>query len=92
MAITLTWIPDFPCIAPTVSQAVVSDVPTCGGVQYAQSHGITTLTFPIPKKRGFPGLTTEELVDQLTKQLGVEYVVLAGFLKVRSGCIILTHQ
>ncbi|KIY93908.1 phosphoribosylglycinamideformyltransferase [Monoraphidium neglectum] len=63
--------------------AVVSDVPTCGGVQYAQSHGIPTLTYPIPKKGGFPGLTTEQLVEALTQQLGAEYVLLAGFLKVR---------
>lgn len=39
----------------------MSDVPTCGGVAYASSHGIPTLTYPIPKKGGHPGLTTEEV-------------------------------
>lgn len=62
--------------------AVVSDVPTCGGVQYAEANSIPTLTFPIPKKGGFPGLTTSELVQQLTVDLGAEYVLLAGFLKL----------
>jgi len=70
-------------------KAVVSDVPTCGGVQYAASHGIATLTYPAPKKGGFPGLTTEQLVQQLTQTLGAEYVLLAGFLKVRSGAAVM---
>jgi hypothetical protein len=68
--------------APPPAQAVVSDVPTCGGVAYAQSHSIPTLTFPAPKKGGFPGLTTEELVQQLTQQHKADIVLLAGFLKV----------
>jgi phosphoribosylglycinamide formyltransferase len=66
-----------------VWQAVVSDVPSCGGVQYAQQQGITTLTYPASKKGLFPGLTPEELVQQLTQQLGAEYVILAGYLKVK---------
>ncbi|GBF89467.1 phosphoribosylglycinamide, chloroplastic [Raphidocelis subcapitata] len=62
--------------------AVVSDVPTCGGVDYAKGHGITTMTYPAPKKGGFPGLTTAELVEALTQRLEVDYVLLAGFLKL----------
>lgn len=38
-------------------QAVVSDVPSCGGVAYAAQHGIPTLTYPASKKGLFPGLT-----------------------------------
>eukprot|EP00775_Hariotina_reticulata_P006456 gene6456-6685_t len=62
--------------------AVVSDVPSCGGVQYAQQQGVTTLTYPASKKGLFPGLTPQELVQQLTQQLGAEYVILAGYLKL----------
>eukprot|EP00877_Chromochloris_zofingiensis_P012009 jgi/Chrzof1/7061/Cz02g09100.t1 len=62
--------------------AVVSDVPTCGGVQYAQSHGITTLTYPAPKNGGYPGLSKDELVHKLTQELKADYVLLAGFLKL----------
>jgi phosphoribosylglycinamide formyltransferase len=66
-----------------VLQAVVSDVPSCGGVTYAQEHGIATLTFPASKKGMFPGLSKEELVQQLTEVHAVDFVLLAGFLKVR---------
>lgn len=61
--------------------AVVSDVPSCGGIQYAIDQGIQTLTYPIPKKGGFPGLTPDELVQSL-KDLSVDYVILAGYLKL----------
>ena len=63
-------------------QVVVSDVPSCGGVQYAQSHGISTLTYPIPKSGAFPGLTAEQLVNALKEEQKVDYVILAGYLKV----------
>ncbi|KAF8069580.1 PUR3 [Scenedesmus sp. PABB004] len=62
-------------------QAVVSDVPSCGGVAYAAAAGIATLTYPASRKGLFPGLTPDELVSQLAA-LGAEYVVLAGFLKL----------
>eukprot|EP00798_Chlamydomonas_sp_ICE-L_P032104 gene32104-16617_t len=61
--------------------AVVTDVPGCGGEAYAVSHAIPTLTYPIPKKGGFPGLTKEELVASLV-ELNVDYVILAGYLKL----------
>jgi folate-dependent phosphoribosylglycinamide formyltransferase PurN len=63
-------------------QAVVSDVPTCGGVQYAQEHGVPTLTYPIPKKGGFAGLSAEELVHELKEKHKTDFVILAGYLKV----------
>lgn len=46
---------------------VVSNAPTCGGVAYAQSHGIPTLTYPAPKSDPSAGLTAEQLVQQLTQ-------------------------
>ncbi len=72
-----------------VLQAVVSDVPTCGGVQYAQQYGIPTFTYPVPKKGGAPGLTTEELVQQLTQEVPADYVLLAGYLKVMQVAVCL---
>lgn len=66
------------------AQAVVSDVPSCGGVAYAQQHGIPTLTFPASRKGEFAGLSPEELVAALTSgDTAADYVLLAGFLKVR---------
>ena len=43
-------------------------MPTCGGVAYAQSHGLPALTFPAPKKGGFAGLSVDELVVALTEE------------------------
>lgn len=63
----------------------MSDVPSCGGVTYAKEHGIVTLTFPASKKGLFPGLSKEELVQQLTEVHAVDFVLLAGFLKVSIG-------
>lgn len=71
------------------TQAIVSDVPSCGGVAYAQQHGIATLTYPASKKGLFPGLSKDELVQQMT-DMGVEYVLLAGYLKVSNSCCRLT--
>lgn len=58
-------------------------MPSCGGVAYAAQHGIPTLTYPASKKGLFPGLTPQELVQQLKHELGADYVLLAGYLKVR---------
>jgi folate-dependent phosphoribosylglycinamide formyltransferase PurN len=60
-------------------------VPSCGGVAYAKEHGIPTLTYPASKKGLFPGLTPQELVQQLKQELGADYVLLAGYLKVGYG-------
>jgi len=62
--------------------AVVSDKPSCGGVQYAQAHGIKALTYPIPKSGEYPGLTASEIVDELKTGLGIDFVILAGYLKL----------
>lgn len=60
----------------------MSDVPSCGGVSYAKDQGIPTLTYPASKKGLFPGLSKEQLVQELTDR-GVDYVILAGYLKVQ---------
>lgn len=64
--------------------AVVSDVPACGGVQYAQQHGIATMTFPVVKKgeNQGQGLSPAQLVDGLKNTYKADYVLLAGFLKL----------
>lgn len=65
---------------------MVSDVPSCGGVAYAREHGITCLTHPASKKGTFRGLTKEELAQQL-QDMQVDYVLLAGYLKVCWVCL-----
>ncbi|GFH13502.1 formyl_trans_N domain-containing protein [Haematococcus lacustris] len=67
-------------------KAVVSDVPDCQGVAYAQQQGIPVLTYPIPKKGGFPGLTAAQLVDGLKNTYKADFVLLAGYLKVTQWC------
>lgn len=67
---------------PVYTQAVVSDVPSCGGVAFAKEQGIATLTYPASKKGLFPGLSKQELVQQLTEQHQADFVLLAGYLKV----------
>lgn len=62
--------------------AVVSDIPSCGGIAYAASLGIPTLTFPIPKSKAFEGLTVAQLVEALQVTHKADYVLLAGFLKL----------
>lgn len=72
------------CLFPAPLQAVVSDVPSCGGVSYAKEHGIAVLTYPASRKGLFPGLLSEELVAALTQTHQADFVLLAGFLKVSS--------
>lgn len=65
----------------------MSDVPGCKAVAYAHEHGIPTLTYPIPKKGDAPGLTPTQLVEALTSgPHKSDYVILAGYLKVRPPC------
>lgn len=56
---------------PPSMQAVVSDVPTCRGVHYAQSLGMPTLIYPGSKNGGFAGLMPEELVQVWKTECGV---------------------
>jgi len=58
---------------------VVSNIPSCGGVEWSRERGIPTLTYP-PKK-GEDGLTPDALVAEL-RDAGVGYVLLAGYLRL----------
>lgn len=69
-------------------QAVVTDVPKCGGAEFAQSQNAKVLMFP-PKDSSFQvpeGVTVlaseEELTDVLLDMLKIDFVVLAGYLKL----------
>ncbi|GMH41237.1 hypothetical protein BSKO_09147 [Bryopsis sp. KO-2023] len=65
---------------------VVSNAPSCGGVAYAKDNRIPTLTFPKLKKlrneEQADGLTTDELVVALRDTFTVDFVLLAGYLKL----------
>eukprot|EP00873_Tetraselmis_striata_P009943 jgi/Tetstr1/430207/TSEL_020036.t1 len=67
---------------------VVSDVPGCGGWNYAQSHGIPTVIYPKTNKvEANPqwagqALSPEALVAELKDTHNVDYVILAGYLKL----------
>ena len=58
--------------------AVVSNVPSCGGVAWAQEQGIPTLTYPAKKGDPASGLSAAELVSAVRDTHGAEYVLLAG--------------
>lgn len=65
---------------------MVTDVPTCGGAQYATSHGIDVLTFPV-KNSSTPSktdvvTTAEDLATTLANVYELDYVLLAGYLKL----------
>ncbi|BDA47735.1 Phosphoribosylglycinamide formyltransferase, chloroplastic [Coccomyxa sp. Obi] len=65
---------------------VVSDVPGCGGWKFAAEHGIPTEAFPASSKSVADGnciaLTTEQLITALKDEYAVDYVLLAGYLKL----------
>lgn len=65
----------------------MSDNPGCGGWQYARRHGIEVLQFP--SKRHPPGEHAVELPElpAALQAIDVDYVCLAGFLKVGAGKI-----
>lgn len=64
----------------------MSDVPGCGGWRYAQDQGIPTEAFPASAKTKVDGeciaLSTEDLLRALKENYAVDYVLLAGYLKV----------
>lgn len=53
---------------------VVSNAPSCAAVEYAQEHGVPTLTFPAPKANPAAGLTAEQLLQDL-QEVRVGWVV-----------------
>ena len=70
-------------------QAVVSDAPGCGAWAYARQAEIPTFCYPssskpyldMPADAPSP-LDTPSLIQMLKHQLAVDYVILAGYLKV----------
>ena len=67
----------------------MSDAPGCGAWAYARQAGIPTFCFPYSSKPylDMPAdtpspLDTTTLVQVLKHQLGVDYIILAGYLKV----------
>ena len=67
-------------------QVVISDVPSCGGWKYAAEHGIATVAYPASPRTvvngNQTGVSTEELMRGLREHHEVDYVLLAGYLKV----------
>jgi folate-dependent phosphoribosylglycinamide formyltransferase PurN len=63
------------------AQVVVSDMPGCGGWEYAAAHAIPTEVYT---GSAGTGLSTEALVAALKQRHAVDFVLLAGYLKV--GC------
>ena len=64
---------------------VVTNAPSCKGAEYAKSHGIPVVVHPIPKK-DFDGpeeqLDAEQLLAALCDKFEVDYIVLAGYMKL----------
>ncbi len=77
-------------------QVVISDVPGCGGWKYAAEHGIATVAYPASSKTvvngNQTGVSTEELIPLLKEHHQVDFVLLAGYLKVNlhSMCFLCT--
>lgn len=62
--------------------AVVTNSSTCGGANYAREHGIPVIIYPAPKADPSAGVSPQELVTALTNELSVDFVILAGYLKL----------
>lgn len=67
---------------------MVTDVPTCGGAAFAQTNNIKVLVYPPKASTGQvpEGVTSLEsgqhLTDTLRDELEIDFVVLAGYLKL----------
>lgn len=64
-------------------QALVSDVPGCGGWEFAQAEGLPVLQFPSKKHPPGQHAIAAEALSGALQDLGVDFICLAGFLKVR---------
>lgn len=60
---------------------VVSNLPTCGGVLYAQAHEIPAVFFPKAKATPEIGLSKKQLISSL-QALEIDFILLAGYLKL----------
>jgi len=61
---------------------VVADNPGCGGWRFAEEHGVATLQFPTKKHAPGPHAVALEELPTALQALDVDYICLAGFLKV----------
>ncbi|CAD7695820.1 unnamed protein product [Ostreobium quekettii] len=61
---------------------VVSNVPKCGGMQYAREQDIPTLLYPSSKKLGIEGVHPDVLLTALRDQFRVDYILLGGYLRL----------
>lgn len=61
---------------------MVSDKPGCGGWAFAQSEGIEVLQFPSKKHAPGEYAISAEALPAALQDLGIDFVCLAGFLKV----------
>lgn len=69
------------CRGEPAIQVVVSNAPSCGGMQFAAAAGIPTLQYP-GRKDDPHALSPEDLVRALKEEHGVDIVCLAGYMKV----------
>jgi len=69
---------------------VVTNSPSCGGAKYAADHGIPVIKFPKSKPKDSSsssdvdptGLSPADLVIALADEHQVDYIILAGYLKL----------
>lgn len=60
---------------------VVTNAADCGGAAWARERGVAVLEYP-PKKNASGGLTADDLVTALRDAHGVDFVLLAGYLRL----------
>lgn len=74
-------------------QVVVSDVPHCGACKYAAEHGIPIVRYPASHKSAAQSKehnadSPQALRDLLVERHGIDYVILAGYLKVQGSILL----
>jgi folate-dependent phosphoribosylglycinamide formyltransferase PurN len=81
--VTVQCRPWQPKVSLLAAQTVVSDKPGCGGWKFAQSKGIAVLQFPSKKHESGEHAVTIEALPATLRDLNIDFICLAGFLKVR---------
>ncbi|DBA95059.1 TPA: hypothetical protein ACH3X1_002572 [Trebouxia sp. C0004] len=78
---------------------VVSDAPGCGAWAYARQAGIPTICHPHSTRPYLdmpadapPPLDTPSLIQMLKQQLGVKFVILAGYLKLVPAALVREYK